>query len=247
MIRSSAIEPLLYCPLRFVGLIRKQGLTWANGNCYSRAHKAKASVPCAAPEPSSYLLLLGSREVKCSCSCLCKQRCCCRFLMLEGYTRRYFCWLSGTPDGPERAEEEAFLPADAQQREGACGLAGEEQPGLKRKFWGKKRCWRVYREHPASIQAFCQPSLGVRYLSNPPSMGTVRRKAAQGDETSADRRQPVKKKGSDMSVNCSNKDHGSTRNIYFCGPAYALVKLVLVSTACVVCVSVPQARGQLSC
>lgn len=41
--------------------------------------------------------------------------------MLEGYTRRYFCWLSGTPDEPERAEEEVFLPADAQQPEGACG------------------------------------------------------------------------------------------------------------------------------
>lgn len=80
---------------------------------------------------------------------------------------------------------------------------GEEEPGLKRKFWGKKKCWRVYREHPASIQAFCQLSLGVRYLSNPPSMGMVRRKATQGDETSADRGQPVKKKGSDMSINCS--------------------------------------------
>lgn len=188
-----------------------------------------------------------TNEPKCSCSRLCKQRFHCRFLTLEGYTRRYFCWLSGTPDEPEWAEEEVFLPADAQQREGACGLAGEEQPGLKRKFWGKKRCWRVYREHPASIQAFCQLSLGVRYLSNPPSMGMVRRKAAQGDETSADRGQPVKKKGKWYERQLFSKDHGSTRNIYFCGPAYVLVKLALVGTACVVHVSVPQARGQLFC
>lgn len=54
---------------------------------------------------------------------------------------------------------------------------------------------RVYREHPAPILAHWQPSFGVKYLSSPPSTGMVRRKAVQGDETSDDRGEPVKKRG----------------------------------------------------
>lgn len=89
---------------------------------------------------------------------------------------------------------------------------------------------RVYREHAAPIQALWQPPVGVRYLSNPPGMGTIRKQA--GDETSDDRGQPVKKRGSDVRVNSSKKDQGSTRNIYFCGSADTLVKLALVSYPC---------------
>lgn len=87
----------------------------------------------------------------------------------------------------------------------------------------------------------------VRCLSNTPSMGTDRRKTAQGNETSDGRGQPFKKRESAVSTNCFNKEQGSTRNVYFCSCAYMLVKLVLVDTVCIVHVSIPQAYGQLSC
>lgn len=58
----------------------------------------------------------------------------------------------------------------------------------------------------------------------------------------------MKKRGSDARVNCSNKDQGSTRNVYFCRPAYTLVKLAL-GTACAVHVSVlrPAASCSATC
>lgn len=117
------------------------------------------------------------------------------------------------------------------------GFPGEEQPGLKRKAWGKRRCWGF-----TSVQA----PFWVRYLPNPPSTGTDGRKTAQGNVTLDGRGQPLKKRESDVSINCLNKDQGSTRNVYFCSCAYMLVKLVPVDTACIVHVSIPQAHGQLS-
>lgn len=42
----------------------------------------------------------------------------------------------------------------------------------------------------------------------------------------------MEKRGSDVRVNSSKKDQGSTRNIYFCGPADTLVKLALVGCPC---------------
>lgn len=87
----------------------------------------------------------------------------------------------------------------------------------------------------------------VRYLSNSPSMGTDRRKTAQGNETPDDKEQPLKKRESAVSTNCFNKEQGSSRNVDFCSCAYMLVKLLMVDTAFIVPVSIPQALGQLSC